>query len=234
MILINNLVKLQEIDSAIMEIEELQGDLPTHVEELSSTLTSLEKAISSAESRLLEIELEIRKMQTLEQDHKEKISTLQDKLYLAKTNREYDAFMSEIDHLKGQLDEEETRELELSEEQDNLNETLKNDRSKNEEMSENLTTQKEELDKRIDETGEEHSELNKKRQELIKNISEQDLSLYDRVRDAREGLAVVPITNHACGGCHSRIPAQLESIIRSAEQMNQCSTCRRILYWEKA
>ena len=73
MVLINNLVKLQEIDSAIMEIEELQGDLPTHVEELSSTLTSLEKAISSAESRLLEIELEIRKMQTLQQDHKEKI-----------------------------------------------------------------------------------------------------------------------------------------------------------------
>ena len=76
MILINNLVKLQEIDSAIMAIEELQGDLPTYVEELSSTLTSLEKGISSAEERLLEIELEIRKMQTLEQDHKEKISTL--------------------------------------------------------------------------------------------------------------------------------------------------------------
>ena len=47
MILINNLVKLQEIDSAIMAIEELQGDLPTYVEELSSTLISLEKAISS-------------------------------------------------------------------------------------------------------------------------------------------------------------------------------------------
>jgi len=101
-------------------------------------------------------------------------------------------------------------------------------------MSEKLSTQKEELDKRIDETGEEHSKLNKKRQDLINNIGEQDLSLYDRVRDAREGLAVVPVTNHACGGCHSRIPAQLESIIRSAEQMNQCSTCRRILYWEKA
>ena len=57
MVLINNLVKLQEIDSAIMEIEELQGDLPTHVEEQSSTLTSLEKGISSAEERLLEIEL---------------------------------------------------------------------------------------------------------------------------------------------------------------------------------
>ena len=40
MILINNLVKLQEIDSAIMAIEELQGNLPTYVEELSSTLFS--------------------------------------------------------------------------------------------------------------------------------------------------------------------------------------------------
>ncbi|MBF88249.1 MAG: hypothetical protein CMG75_01060 [Candidatus Marinimicrobia bacterium] len=232
MIVINNLVQLQKIDTAIMEIQELQGDLPKNVKELTSTINNVNETISSAEKRLLEIELEIRKIQTLEQDHKEKISTLEDKLYLAKTNREYDAFMSEIDHLKSQLDNEEIRELELSEEQDKLNETLNNDRSEEKEMSQNLTTQKEELDKQIKETEEEYSELNNKRQNLIKDINDQDLSIYDRVRDAKEGLAVVPITNHACGGCHSRIPAQLESIIRSAEKITQCSTCRRILYWE--
>ena len=80
--LLEQLIKLQEIDTAIMEIEELQGDLPKKVEELTTTMSELEVAIISAESRLTEVEVEIRKMQTLEQERKDKIAKLQDQLYL--------------------------------------------------------------------------------------------------------------------------------------------------------
>jgi predicted nucleic acid-binding Zn-ribbon protein len=231
MSLITHLVKLQEIDTAIMEIEELQGDLPSKVEELTTTMSQLESSITTGESRLTEIELEIRKLQTLEQERKDKIAKLQDQLYLVKTNREYDAFMAEIDHLKGQLDEEEMRELELSEEKDQVSEKLETDKIDNEEMSQQLGTQKQELESRIADTEEEHTELVSKREDLAKNIDNPNLSLYDRVSSAREGVAVVPILNQACGGCHSRIPSQLEAVIRSGERMTQCNTCRRILYW---
>ncbi|MEE2876766.1 MAG: C4-type zinc ribbon domain-containing protein [Candidatus Neomarinimicrobiota bacterium] len=232
--LIAHLVNLQEVDTAIMEIEELQGDLPSKVEELTATMFQLESAITTAESRLTEIELEIRKMQTLEQERKDKISKLQDQLYLVKTNREYDALMAETDHLKGQLDEEELCELELSEEKDQVSEKLEADKTKNEEMSQQLGTQKKELESRISETEEEHTELIRKREDLAKNIDNPNLALYDRVRAAKEGIAVVPVLNQACGGCHSRIPSQLEADIRSGKQMTQCNTCRRILYWEEA
>ena len=170
MSLITQLVKLQEIDTAIMAIEELQGDLPSKVEELTTTMSQLKSAISTGESRLTEIELEIRKMQTLEQERKDKISKLEDQLYLVKTNREYDALMTEIDHLKGQLDEEEMRELELSEEKDQVSEKLETDKIDNEEMSQQLGTQKQELESRIADTEEEHTELVSKREDLAKNI----------------------------------------------------------------
>ena len=85
--LIEQLIKLQEIDSGIMEIEELQGDLPSKVEELTATMSQLESAISTGKLRLTEIELEIRKMQTLEQERKDKIAKLQDQLYLENQQR---------------------------------------------------------------------------------------------------------------------------------------------------
>ena len=232
--LLEQLIKLQEIDTAIMEIEELQGDLPKKVDELTTTMSELEVAITSAESRLTEVKVEIRKMQTLEQERKDKIAKLQDQLYLVKTNREYDALMTEIDFLKEELDKEEMRELELSEEKDQLTEQLETDKSKNEEMSQELGTQKKELENRIEETEEEHNELSQRREKVIKNIDKPNLALYHRVRGAREGVAVVPVVNHACGGCHSRIPSQLEAEIRSGDKMTQCNSCRRILYWEKA
>ena len=234
MSLLEQLIKLQGIDTAIMEIEELQGDLPMKVKELTTIMSELEATIISAKSKLTEIEIEIRKMQTLEQQRKDKIDQLQDQLYLVKTNREYDALMAEIDFLKVELDKEEMWELELSEEKDQLTEQLETDKSKNEEMSQELGTQKKELESHISETEEEYTELSKCREKVVTNIDQQNLTLYDRVRGAREGVAVVPVVNHACGGCHSRIPSQLEAEIRSGDTMKQCNSCRRILYWEEA
>lgn len=234
MILITHLIQLQKVDTEIMAIEELQGDLPTRVKELTTIMSTLKTAINTGESRLKEIELEIRRMQTLEQERKDKIAKLQDQLYLVKTNREYDALMAEIDHLKGQLDQEEMRELELSEEKDEVTETLGIDKDKNDEMSQQLGMQKKELGKRVLASKDAHKKLSAKRGKIVGNIDQQNLALYDRVRGAREGLAVVPIKNHACGGCHSRLPAQIEAVIRGGEQMSQCSTCRRILYWEES
>ena len=67
MSLISNLVKLQEVDSSIQSIQELQGDLPKNVEELKSNLSFITNEISNAEKRLQEIEIETRKIQTLQE-----------------------------------------------------------------------------------------------------------------------------------------------------------------------
>ena len=75
MSLLEQLIKLQGIDTAIMEIEELQGDLPMKVKELTTIMSELEATIISAESKLTEIEIEIRKMQTLEQQRKDRLTS---------------------------------------------------------------------------------------------------------------------------------------------------------------
>lgn len=232
MSLISNLVKLQEVDSSIQSIQELQGDLPKNVEELKSNLSFITNEISNAEKRLQEIEIETRKIQTLQEQSKEKISNLQEQVYKVKSNREYDALMSEIDHLKNELSDNELKELELSDEKDTLSNNLNKNKSENDIISEKLNKQKTSLDKSIIETKEELNNLNSKRENIISAISEQHLGLYDRIRNARGGTAVVPVKNQSCGGCHSKIPSQLEVYIRDGNKLTQCNVCRQILYWD--
>ena len=232
MSLISNLVKLQEVDSSIQSIQELQGDLPKNVEELKSNLSFITNEISNAEKRLQEIEIETRKIQTLQEQSKEKISNLQEQVYKVKSNREYDALMSEIDHLKNELSDNELKELELSDEKDTLSNNLNENKSENDIISEKLNKQKTSLDKSIIETKEELNNLNSKRENIISAISEQHLGLYDRIRNARVGTAVVPVKNQSCGGCHSKIPSQLEVYIRDGNKLTQCNVCRQILYWD--
>lgn len=230
---LSRLAKLQEVDSAFIELERLKGDLPVKVEELSSRMGELQASIKRNEDRLTEIEAEIRRIQGAEADGKSKIDKLRNQLYLVKTNREYDALMSEIDHSKAEIDEEELRELELSEEKDRLEEQVKLDKLQSEQTESELKMRKKELEKTILSTQKQHKELMQKREALTPHIDSRRLALYDRVRKARDGVAVVPVVNRACGGCHSRITSQGLVEIRNGDTIVECPVCRRILYWEE-
>jgi hypothetical protein len=228
---INSLIQLQEIDSQLMDLEELQGDLPSKVEDLSSRLEEFSFSIHSAKARITEIDSEIRQLEGHESDRRTKVVKLKDQLYLVKTNREYDALMSEIDHLEEEIDTEENRELDLMQEKEQLEEQLKFDESQIGELEIELKTQAGELEKRVASSKEQETLLFQEREKIIPTINSRFMSIYDRIRQAKNGIAVVPIVDHNCGGCHLRITSQHEAEIRNGEGVYQCSSCRRILHW---
>ncbi len=110
---IDNLIKLQNIDLQLMEIEEILGDLPEKVAELKADEDQLVLDVESGHQRVLEIQVALKKTEITVAEETEKISTLKEQLYLLTTNKAYDALMSEIDFMKNKLDEDETLDLEL-------------------------------------------------------------------------------------------------------------------------
>ena len=110
---VKKIVELQNIDSQLLELEEILGDLPRKVEE---SIAEEQKTLSNIEenkNRIKEIQLELNKMELRVKEDNEKINNLKDQLFQVTTNRQYDAIMSEIDHLKEQLDSDETVEIKL-------------------------------------------------------------------------------------------------------------------------
>jgi hypothetical protein len=56
------------------------------------------------------------------------------------------------------------------------------------------------------------------------------LTAYNRIRkNARNGLAVVPVDRDACGGCFNKIPPQRQLDIRQRKKVIVCEHCGRIL-----
>lgn len=229
---LSQLSQLQEVDSKLIELEHLKGDLPRKVEELTSRIDELTSSVEVNGKRLKEIGLDTRRIQGEEADRASKIEKLKDQLYRVKTNREYDALMTEIDHLKGEVDDEELRELELSEESERLEEQVKLDRLQVEQTEQELESRKKELANTISKTERQYKQLMLEREALTPHIGARHMALYDRVRDARDGVAVVPVVDHACGGCHSRITSQSLVEIRDGRSIVQCPVCRRMLYWK--
>ncbi len=225
------LIKLQTVDSELMEIEEQKGDLPAQVERLSDELDELAKGAAAKRVRLEEIEHESNQLQGTLEDTRGQLKKYQEQLLLVATNRAYDALSAEIDGAKKSVDEGEFHALELIEERQRLTDELKSDELLAEQKRVDLDTQKKSLKSTVAANDERSTALSKERNQIQPQIESRYLGAYERISAAREGRAVVPISRGACGVCFHRIPPQQQVEIKAMDRIVTCDSCGVILYW---
>ena len=230
---IQYLIELQKIDSQLAEIEELLGDLPIKVTELKNKEDSLTSDFERGKARLKEIALEQHKTEMNLAEFKEKIDKLKDQLFLVTNNKQYDALMLEIDHLKEGLDRNETTELELLEEKDQLAEQVKSQEQSLESLRKDLSSKRVNLDQALAASSSEKKDLESRREETAKDLSASVLARYNRILSARNGLAVISLEGRSCGGCGAALPPQLVAEVKTLMTIQNCSICTRFLFWEK-
>jgi len=230
---LTRLIKLQAIDTQLMEIEEQKGDLPAQVEYLTRELEKLKQGIDERNVRLKEIEKESRQLKASLEDTREHLKKYQEQLLLVSTNRAYDALTVEIDSARKTLDDDEFHLLELSEERQLLTDEIKADELQAGGKRTLLASQQESLQATIAETEAQTTALEKERQEILVQIEPKFLNAYERIRAARDGLAVVPMARNSCGVCFNRIPPQQQLEIKAMDKIVTCDSCGVILFWKK-
>ena len=227
------LIKLQDIDTKLKDLNDLLGDLPSKVEELDKKEQSIKNTLVKSKSRLKELEVEFRKKENNISQNNEKIAKLKDQLFLVTNNKQYDALMVEIDHLKDQRSNFETESINLLDEKEMLIETVNNMESDLGDLSKDLISRKGKLESAIAESAEQKRSLEGKRKEKIDIIDENILSIYKRVIKARNGIAVVQLEGSGCGGCGAHIPPQTVTEVRAESGIHRCDMCGRFLYNQK-
>jgi len=249
---LEDLVKLQRIDNQLMRITGLKGDLPQLVDALSSELGELEKSLDADKERMEEVKKMMKQLESKIEEDKVKLEKYQDQLYLVTSNKEYDAITAEIDYMKQEISKAEYEILELSEELEKLNESIKNKEIAMTEKKKELEEKKAELKNTDEKTKEEESKLRKDREVLVERIPIRYLREYERVAKARNGVAVVPISQVyevirdkngniidqiemevSCGGCHKIVPPQKFIEIKAGDKIFRCESCGRLLYWDE-
>ena len=162
----------------------------------------------------------------------DKINKYKDQLFLVTNNKQYDALMHEIDHLKEERVSNESESLSFMEEKETLINSINEMATELEILTQDLSLRKEKLESAISESADEKSNLEQNRAEQVNQIDAKFISEYDRVLAARDGLAVVNLSGGACGGCGAYIPAQIVTEIRGNIVMHRCDVCGRFLYSE--
>jgi len=224
------LYTLQQNDSKIDRIKIVRGELPLEVEDLEDDVAGLETRIDNyiQEIELLEKQVADKHMSIKESQGM--IKRYEEQQNNVRNNREYDALTKEVEFqsLEIQLAEKRIREFtaQLTQRKEEV-ESAQNELS---DRRNDLEAKRSELTDIVAETELEEKELINKSDQQQRMIEERLLIAYKRIRkNARNGLAVVPVERDACGGCFSYIPPQRQLDIKLHKKIIVCEFCGRIL-----
>jgi uncharacterized protein len=228
---LQQLISLQEVN---FEIQFLQKQLTATPKQIETSLGHLNKEKKNLENAQQEIKDLQKTRSKLEQDatsENDKMAKTKVKLPAVKTNKEYTALLAEIESAKKKVSDIEDLELEVMESLETKESELPEFKSKfseEEKKFQEFKKQKEEtaviVEKNI-------AELQIKHDNIFKEIEPQWSAHYNKILDARGGLAVVAIDHNVCQGCNQQILLQISIEIKVGEKIHLCQHCSRILYF---
>src|SRR5215471_7072472 len=118
-------IRLQEIDSRLVDLTREITALPKHIAEIEKKLVSHERKLEADRAALAANQKERKKCEGDIQVQEQKISKLKDQMVTAKTNEQYRAFQHEIEFCEKEIRKLEDRILELMGESEPLDKNVK-------------------------------------------------------------------------------------------------------------
>lgn len=223
------LIRLQEIDNQLMEIEEELGDLPEQIEKMNVHVESLNHQLSEQEETLDSITTERKQVRTNIDSANARLVRTQSVILSVKTTREYDAITSEIEQAKSDLADNQIREIKISSQIHATETNLEDLYIKIEVAEKDLKLKNAEMKERVEATREEQETLNSERAELVGRLPRPLIAHYERIRTIRDGIGVAQLNSKACGYCYSVLPQQRQAEVKKMEDTILCEVCGCIL-----
>lgn len=230
---IRTLLILQDRDRRLLSLTKALDKLPQDETRAKSKLASAEATVAKAHQALLDCELRVKKIELDAETRRTTIRRLKLQQFETRKNEEFVALGHEIVRYEKDLDEFETKELEAMEEVDDFRTAhktaivdLANTRKL---VEEDLVT----INERHQRMETDRLEVGAEREKIIGNVPESMIPLYNRLMKTKDGLAIAPMRDGKCEGCHMKLIASTVMKAQSGREVAQCEDCGRILYVEE-
>jgi uncharacterized protein len=228
---LEKLIELQKDDSRIATLRAEIAALPKEVVRIEAKLAGSKSKVEAAQAAMKADETARRKHESEIKDQQEKISKYRDQSLKVKTNQEYKALLSEIEHAQAEIAKLEDKILEIMVAADLRKETLKQaeatlkaDTAENDKEKAHARQQTAEDEKEL-------AELSQHRRQLRSGIGDDTLRHYDRVLKLR-GSALAPVhDNQMCSVCRVILRPQVYQDVLKGEEIMACDSCQRIMYF---
>lgn len=169
-----------------------------------------------------------------------KMATLREQMNNAQTNKEYKAFLTELNTFKAERDKFEQGALELMTKADELKRQVEEINRQREDRDKIRKVASGERDERYNEIEGRLNELKAQLAEAVKDVPGDALSMFKRLLDQRGEAAMGAVEvqdrrrhEYNCGACMMSIPVDKVARLLSSGELTTCVSCQCVLYLDE-
>ena len=224
--------ELQKIDLELRGIKEEKDRYPKEIKKLDEKQKIEKERIQKEREKIESLEKTRRQKEGHLNTEQEKIKRAEGRMSEVKTNKEYQALLSEIDTVKEANSRIEEEILQVMDEIDELKKDLSKREKEMGSTLEKIEGEREKLQEKTAQGEKAWSERVERRELLSKQIESKLVKLYNTLKEKRQGVGVVSVKNETCQGCFLNVPPQMFIEVQKNNALVRCPHCNRILYWD--
>ncbi|MBS82794.1 MAG: hypothetical protein CMD65_01505 [Gammaproteobacteria bacterium] len=227
--LLNHLIELHETNTRLLAIDELKGDLPHLLDKEETELNVITEEQNTIETKMTELNSELSNHESNLNNNSDQLNKYNDQLFNVTNNKEYDALLLEIDHLKTEIFNLKEKISIINQEKETLELSIQSNKEKIDSLSDSITNNKKQLSDQMLETDKEEQVLLKHRESATKKIDTQYLTQYNKMLN-KYGQGMAHISRNSCNNCYTQLPSQLIVEVEYDKKIITCPSCSVFLY----
>ena len=228
---ITSLLALQDLETRAEDARKRLADAPVRIDALDAKLADATQALEKAKAALAVSRAVKQELEKEASVAEQRVSKYKEQLMQAKDNKQFHALQHEIATFSTEVERIEGIELERMLEIDEraavvkaAEGTLAADKKSGAAEKTAIAADSAALKDAL-------AALLTDRAELVKTIEPRLLATFEQVAKGRKGIGIARVVDGLCSACRVRVRPHLYNQIRAGDQILQCESCVRILYW---
>jgi uncharacterized protein len=224
------LLDLQAKDATVADVDRRLGELNAEVTALDAAvqrardaLEGARRAAAEGSRRRDELEARVESYRVLQERRVQRLESV-------RNPKEASTLMAELDLARSVMAKEENEWVRSAEAVTGLERKVGEEETKVAEVDLEQAPERARLEERRRDLTAEREGAVREREASAEQIDKPLRTRYDRLRRSRARDVIVPLVGGTCGACHTSVPRNRRSQIRSGAILDGCEGCGAILY----
>lgn len=231
---LERLIALQRLDTAAHDFQRRLADAPARESDLEARMETARQRLAEAKERLAASQNARRAIEKDVAVHQGRLSKFREQAMAVKTNQEYHAIQHEMSFAQAEIKALEDKILEHMLEADELTSGGKRAEADLAAEQKAVDADRKAMAAELVELRASLDRIGSERSALVSSVTPNVLATFELVASRRNGVAVAEARLGICTICHVRLRPQVFNTVRRNEEIVQCDSCQRILFFVPA
>jgi predicted nucleic acid-binding Zn-ribbon protein len=228
---LQHLIALQELELRAGQAQRIVSEAPERIAALDAKLAAATTAVDAAKAAIADNQTQRR---TVDKDllaAQQRLDKYKEQSMAVKTNAEFHAMQQQMAAVKAEIDQFESRTLEIMMAADEAAAGLKRAEAQLKSDQAAVAAERAAIERERDEQARVAGECTAERRVLIGKMTPSVVSTFEKVSRQRGGIGLARAEKERCVVCQVRLRPMVFSAVIRNDAIVQCDSCQRILYY---